>query len=141
MTRINAAIPPYELCDQHLNAEKFEITRIPTTIINGRAKTSLENIPETFCLGTGHVKFFYNKILYLKNRYLALCQESEMRGFNCNVDTTPFDLVEQKYPHLFNNWFETPEAKQILLTRLSQKLTGMKRIKHTPYKIPSAFVL
>lgn len=141
MTRINAGIPPAELCDQHLNGEKFEITRVPSAIVNGRAKTSPDNIPETFCLETGHVKFFYNKILYLRRRYLALCQELDSRGFNITIDTTPFDLVERDHPQLFNDWNETPEARQLLLTRISEKLAGMKRVKYTTPTIPSGIVL
>ena len=35
-----------------------------------------------FKLGIGHVKFFYNKLLYLKNRYISLYNECIKRGFN-----------------------------------------------------------
>lgn len=128
MTRINAGIKPIELCDQHANGEKFEITRIPNTILRGKAKTSPDNIPEVFSLSTGHVKFFYNKIKYLKRRYLALCYELELRGFTVNIDLTPFDRIEQEHPELFNDWEETDAARQILLTRLQEKITTMKRV-------------
>ena len=57
MTRINT-IPPQELCDKHLMAEIREITRIPNTIKTGKA--IIANIPDTFRLGSGHVKFFYD---------------------------------------------------------------------------------
>jgi deoxyribonuclease (pyrimidine dimer) len=141
MTRINAGIPPAELCDQHCNGEKFEITRIPNTILRGKAKTSQDNIPETFSLSTGHVKFFYNKILYLKKRYLALCQELKYRGFIVNIDTTPFDQIEKLHPHLFNDWEETDEASQILRQRIDEKLKNMKRVSFTKHKIPESIVL
>ena len=61
MTRINAGIPPAELTNKHLIAEHREIKRIPNCIAKGKYK--MEGIPDKFKLGTGHVKFFYNKLL------------------------------------------------------------------------------
>ena len=69
MTRINVGIPPAELVNQHLIAEHREIKRIPNCIAKG--KYSMEGIPDKFKLGTGHVKFFYNKLLYLKNKHMT----------------------------------------------------------------------
>ena len=63
MTRINVGIPPAELVNQHLIAEHREIKRIPNCIAKG--KYNMDGIPDKFKLGTGHVKFFYNKLLYL----------------------------------------------------------------------------
>jgi hypothetical protein len=80
MTRINAHIPPSELCDSHLLAEHREITRVPNTIRSGRAV--IKDIPRKFTLGQGHVKFFYNKIGYIKDRYEQLYDECIARGFN-----------------------------------------------------------
>jgi deoxyribonuclease (pyrimidine dimer) len=70
MTRINAGIRPAELVDQHLLAELREIKRIPNVVKQGKAK--LDGIPERFSLGTGHVRFFYNKLGYLLRRYRSL---------------------------------------------------------------------
>ena len=70
MTRINVGIPPAELVNQHLLAEHREIKRIPNCIAKG--KYNMEDIPDKFKLGKGHVKFFYNKLLHLKKRYMRL---------------------------------------------------------------------
>ena len=77
MTRINVGIPPAELNGRHLIAEHREIKRIPNLVNRGRY--SLDNQPKSFKLGTGHVKFFYDKLLYLKRRYDALYNECRKR--------------------------------------------------------------
>ncbi len=64
MTRINL-IPPTELCDQHLLAEHRELTRIPNAVAKG--KFHLKGQPEEYKLGEGHVRFFFNKMTFLKN--------------------------------------------------------------------------
>lgn len=38
--------------------------------------------PQQYVLGTGHVNFFVDKIVYLNNRYKALCVEWRNRGYN-----------------------------------------------------------
>ena len=67
MTRINVGIHPSELPIKMLIAEHREIKRIPNCIKSGRY--SLTDIPANFTLGQGHVKFFYNKLAYLRKRY------------------------------------------------------------------------
>ena len=80
MTRINVGIPPAKLSRQHLLAEHREIKKIPNMIRSGRA--NLDNIPEKFCLGKGHVKFFYDKLNTLYWRYLEVYKECIKRGYN-----------------------------------------------------------
>ena len=80
MTRINAGIHPSELCNKRLLAEHREIKRIPNIIKSGKAV--LDDIPEDFTLGNGHVRFFYNKLLYLKKRYIEIYNELRRRDFN-----------------------------------------------------------
>lgn len=79
MTRINL-VPPAELCDQHLLAEHRELTRIPNAVAKG--KFSLKGQPADYKLGEGHVRFFFNKLTFLKKRYDALHEECLARGFN-----------------------------------------------------------
>ena len=79
MTRINL-VNPVELNDSHLLAEHRELTRIPNNIIKG--KYSLSGVPSEYVLGAGHVKFFYNRMGFLKRRYDALHTECLERGFN-----------------------------------------------------------
>ena len=63
MTRINSHINPKNLSDEHLLAEHREIKRVPKMLYKSIKKGSVPKIPNKFCLGTGHVTFFYDKIL------------------------------------------------------------------------------
>ena len=82
MTRINVGIPPIELVNKHLLAEHREIKRIPNCVAKG--KYNMDGIPERFKLGKGHVKFFYNKLLYLKKRYIRIIRERINHKLNTN---------------------------------------------------------
>ena len=67
MTRVNKQIQVERFTDQHLLAELREIIRIPNAVKNNRIV--MKNIPDDFKLGVGHVKYLYNKLLFIKNRY------------------------------------------------------------------------
>ena len=75
MTRISAGIRAKELCDAHVIKERIEVLRVPNNIKNGIAVIDLNKIPKEFKLGTGHVKFFENKLKYVFNRYNELTEE------------------------------------------------------------------
>ena len=117
MTRINVAIKPIELTDKHLMAEHREIKRIPNLIKKGRY--NLDGIPDKFTLGTGHVKFFYNKLEYLHDRYVDLYDECIKRGFNVtNYEDAFNDLPSDLY-----NWYdEQPADRAIILQRINERL-------------------
>lgn len=123
MTRINAGILPSELCNKHLLAEHREIKRIPNIVKSGRA--NLVNIPEEFTLGKGHVKFFYNKLLYLKKRYIEIHNELRRRGF----DVTYFgDSFKDLPAELYNDWAVSSEtrARSVVARRINEKLESMR---------------
>ena len=117
MTRINAGIPPEELTSKHLIAEHREIKRIPNCISKG--KYNMDNIPIIFKLGTGHVKFFYNKLLYLKNRYIELYNECINRGFNVQNYLNAWDNVPKK---LMNDYKPNNRDRTIIRKRIKEKL-------------------
>ena len=125
MTRINT-VPPQELCDKHLMAEIREITRIPNTVKSGKAK--VEGIPETFRLGSGHVKFFYNKLGYLERRYKQLYDECMYRGFNVQDNSGSFKGIPIS---LMNDWTPTPQSVSLIKDRLEEKFKSMKNVKYT----------
>lgn len=116
MTRINVGIHPTELPDKLLIAEHREITRIPNNLRNGKAV--LKDIPEKFTLGKGHVKFFYNKVKYLSNRYALLYNECIFRGFNITDKSTSFMDFPQE---LFNDYIETEQDRLLLIERIQSK--------------------
>ena len=82
MTRINL-VPPAELCDQHLLAEHRELTRIPNAVAKG--KYHLKGQPAEYKLGEGHVRFFFNKLAFLKKRYDALHAECKAEALTCSI--------------------------------------------------------
>lgn len=117
MTRINCGIPPAELVDKHLMAEHREIKRIPNCINNGRY--NLKDQPETFTLGKGHVKFFYDKLLYLKNRYESIYDECLKRGFKVTYYGDSWINVPKE---LMNDYSPTNDDRVIIRQRISERL-------------------
>ena len=121
MTRINVGIPPTELINQHLIAEHREIKRIPNCVAKG--KYNMEGIPDKFKLGTGHVKFFYNKLLYLKKRYISLYNECIKRGFDVQNYIDAWDNVPQK---LMNDYRVKANDCRIIRQRINDRKTNRK---------------
>ena len=119
MTRINLGVNPNELTDKHLIAEHREIIRIPNAIKKGKAK--LENIPVEFKLGTGHVKFFYDKLLHLKKRYEGLYLEGKKRGFNLTDFREVFNDLP---PELLNDYTPSKHDRQLILDRIAERLAS-----------------
>ena len=79
MVRVNLIKPEY-LTDQHLIAEQVEILMLMNYIINHPVMDGTE--PKEFTLNKGHMKFFRDKVLYLKIRYNNIHNEILNRGFN-----------------------------------------------------------
>ena len=121
MTRINVGISPAELNDKHLIAEHREIKRIPNCVAKG--KYNMEGIPDKFKLGTGHVKFFYNKLLYLKNRYISLYNECIKRGFNVQNYIDAWDNIPQE---LMNDYKVTYKDRLIIQERIYERTINRK---------------
>jgi len=116
MTRINVGVAPLELSRQHLLAEHREIKRIPNTIKSGKAV--LRNIPQKFTLGSGHVKFFYDKLGYLKKRYLEIRDECFRRGYNVTDYSACFDGIPTE---LMGQYEPTAEDRKIILNRIAER--------------------
>lgn len=122
MTRINCGIPVEELVNKHLFAELREMKRIPNCIIRGRFK--LVGQPKEFTLGTGHVKFFYDKLLYLKNRNDALYKECLRRGINAPDYTESYLAAIKKFPKLANDYAPSNKDRSIIRERIKERLKG-----------------
>ena len=88
MTRVNL-VEPESLADQHLFAEWREIKMVPAALRRSLKTRStndiLRNIPKTFVLNTGHVTFFFDKMNFLYDRYVALTEELENRNYNLTM--------------------------------------------------------
>ena len=116
MTRINVGIAPEGLPDKLLIAEHREIKRIPNVVKSGRF--SLANQPKSFTLGVGHVKFFYNRLLYLRERYEGLYRECLKRGFNVQDYTSAWNDVPQEY---LGDYVPTHRDRLLILERIASK--------------------
>ena len=117
MTRINVGVKPSELTGKHLLAEHREIKRIPNCIKKGRYK--MTGIPNKFKLGTGHVKFFYNKLLFLKNRYIKIYNECKKRKYNV---TNYINCWNDLPAELMNDYTPISADRKIILQRINEKL-------------------
>lgn len=126
MTRINL-VPPSELCDQHLLAEHRELTRIPNAVAKG--KFNLQGQPTDYKLGEGHVRFFFNKLAFLKRRYDELHLECKARGFNVQY-IWPENLPQNA--ELWVDYQATPEALALNRERIALRLPIKARF--TPHK-------
>ena len=81
MTRINC-IPVEELTDKHLVAEYRELPRI------SNAAKPVDDAPNHYKMGTGHMKFFYDKGEFLRRRFEnEIVPEMKRRGFVTNYPT------------------------------------------------------
>lgn len=117
MTRINVGVHPTELPGPLLLAEHREITRIPNAVFSGRAV--LQDIPSQFTLGKGHVKFFYDKQLYLMRRYMELYDECLRRDYAVTYkgDAWPAEAD----PALCRDYTPQPRDRKLIVDRLKDK--------------------
>lgn len=121
MTRINSAIPPKCLTDEHLLAEHREIKRLPSCLRRAMVSGSLRRAPEHFTLGKGHVLFFLDKMNFTMGRYILLRDECKRRGFsvadylgNWFNNTTP--------PSCLKDYTPTEEERQLLIARITDRI-------------------
>jgi deoxyribonuclease (pyrimidine dimer) len=118
-TRVNL-VDVKTLTRQHLLSEHREIKRIPNMVKSGRAV--FKDIPEKFTLGTGHVKFFYNKLVWLSFRYDAVYDECIKRGFAVTAYHQSFRDAIDATVTLQQFWVPTDEDIAISQERINQKL-------------------
>lgn len=118
MTRINV-VPVTELCDKHLLAEYRELPRIMRLAREGN------DIPAEYTLGTGHVKFFYNKLSFIIDRYKEIVKECKKRKFNIQHEYLP--VVKPIKSSLFGNYIPTEEALNLNRERIALRVSQFKR--------------
>lgn len=125
MTRINSNLDPRVLKRAHLLAELREITMVPASLKRSlktkSEKEVLNSIPKQFTLNTGHVKFFYNKLGFLKNRFYRLADEMNRRGYN--ADRTR-DIAFDGFSDIwYNDWESNLEADEIVRERINFRIS------------------
>jgi len=119
--RVNL-IDPIFLLDQHLIAEKRELRMIPA-LLEKRSKKSpvIDYIPERFCLGTGHQKFWLDKFLYLEKRFNSLVDEMKRRGFHPDPEIK-FAVDLAKHYGLYNDWEPEPEDYNMIEASIRERV-------------------
>ena len=115
MVRINI-INPKRLTDQHLIAEYNEILMLIAYIKKYPLKEG--EIPEEYCLGRGHMKFFKNKVGYLKGRHETISKEMRNRGFKTNKKVVTKGISKKA----MNKWKPTIKDKEIIIKRITEKI-------------------
>lgn len=120
MTRINL-VAPSELSRQHLIAEYRELPRIFGLVrkaIERGEKPDDKRNPKEYTLGTGHCRFFYNKLLFLKVRQESLISEMFIRGYMVNFEHC--SIVD--FPNCWRGDYEpTEQAIAINRARIKER--------------------
>lgn len=144
MTRINL-VRPEDLADQHLFAEWREIKMIPARLkklwarhietLNAMtekrtasgpslfAEKYLSNIPKDYTLSTGHVTFFYDKMLFLSDRYKILTHELHERKYKiADHDARALFFDGMPYQTRTDGWSPRPSEVLINIERIAERL-------------------
>lgn len=124
MTRINC-IPPSELVDKHLVAEYRELPRIFGLVKKAQERgltPSNINAAPDYVLGTGHVKFFYDKLQYLQKRQQMLINEMRKRGFKPNFVNVE-ELMQGINQMWYGDWEPDEKAMAINRARIKERLS------------------
>ncbi len=121
MVRINI-ISPKKLTDQHLIAEYNEILML-FGYVKKYPSVKKNKIPNRYVLGKGHILFFKNKLLYLKQRHERIKKEMKKRKFSA---TKKINL--KLYPSsLQHDWKPLKDDKGIIAARLAEKIKKKKK--------------
>lgn len=114
MVRINL-LEPKQLADQHLIAEYDEILMLLGYVSRF---PSIDNLPPHYCLGTGHIRFFKDKLRYLKKRHDLLKKEMRARNFK------PLKTIAlSSFPkELRNDWVPREADYTLIKFRIADKL-------------------
>ena len=135
MTRINT-VHPSDLTNEWLLAEWRELPRIPNTILAGKAVVNLKAIPANYKLGTGHVLFFYNKLIYLQKRHALICNELDKRNIkrDVNVCVSLDNLNSVHKQALCNDWKPSQADHGVLIERLQERFDLRKKAYHVTFE-------
>lgn len=127
MTRINC-MPPQELTGPHLVAEYRELPRIFALVRAAMARGERPDDPRNpreYCLGAGHVRFFYPRLGYLAGRQAALIAEMKARGYAPSF-TDPHALLDGIPDEWRGDWIPTEQALAINRARIAERIAARR---------------
>lgn len=121
MTRINL-LSASQLADQHLIAEWRELPRVFSIVKKKLDEQKPILVWKHYTMGTGHVRFFYDKLLFLQKRHQELVKEAVKRGFKLSK-TEKISL--QAFPKAYCQDF-TPSQEDLAISqqRIQEKLSA-----------------
>jgi deoxyribonuclease (pyrimidine dimer) len=125
VTRVNLILVE-ELNDRMLLAEHREIKRIPNAILNGKARLDLP-IPSRYTMGKGHVRFFYNKLFWLLDRYELVHKECIKRGFNVQDYSSSFSVAIIITTSQQTMYIPTNQDIEISRQRINERMKEAKK--------------
>jgi deoxyribonuclease (pyrimidine dimer) len=137
MTRISIVDPIY-LADQHVFADIREGNRLGNlydSYINRiRKGIKEEPLPEKFTLGKGHVRFFYNKGLFLEKRFNSLLEEYNKRGRG-KPYSFPFRNTWNENSKDYSDWKPNDADLKLIKSRLRERIMAKQNF-YTYYGKP-----
>ena len=139
MTRINL-VEPSQLTTKHLMAEYRESPRvftavrklvyIPSPRVGDGWRKFIESnqIAPSYILGTGHVKFFYDKLPWLRERYRSICYELRTKR-EVSLDKDVYqsviidadDLIASIRMDMIDDWQPSPEEIYLNMARICKR--------------------
>lgn len=126
MTRVNL-ICVTELHHKHLVSEYRENPRVFGLVRRAQARgltPQTAGIPAAYTMGTGHVKYFYDKLGFILKRQELLVAEMLRRHYKpSNVEL--LDLAVGIDGHWFGDWSPTEADVAVSRARIREKLQSM----------------
>lgn len=117
MTRIDIT-PVEELHDKHLLSNYRELPRVYALALRYYEQGQKTRLPETYRMGTGHVKFFYDKGAWLKRRFeQEIVPEMQRRGF-----VTNFTTYREHPTPLHKDWTPNQQDMAVDRARIAERL-------------------
>lgn len=126
MTRIDCA-PVEELSDKHLLSNYKELPRafgyIRTRMSKNRPLVD-KTTPKNYTMGDGHVKYLYDKFVWLKYRYRDLHREMVAREFKPTYDEN-YDIsdIVAYYSSVRGNWKPTETDVEVSRSRIKERIS------------------
>lgn len=124
LTRINC-VPVKELTNIHLLAEYREIPRVYRLVQKAidRGEGPGDKVPTNYTMGTGHVRFFYNKLGYILRRQIELRDEMLARGMKPVAYADPQSVDHQiDHPGFWNDWHPIPTDISVNRRRIAARI-------------------
>ena len=126
MTRINL-VDPRDLTSRHLVAEYKEITQF-IHLIKKRIDDNkpFDDTPLQYTLNGGHCRFFYDKGVYIRNRFISLYDEIVNRGMNTDKEKylSRLNRIESAYREdLMNDYSPSRRDYHVAIDRISSRIS------------------